>query len=914
MRRYWVLVFLCACLPLQAEVIEVSDASGGFGAIQAAIEVAKPGDEVVLAPGEYHGLAGHPLSFLGKALTLRSTDPNDPNVVASTVLKCPESTHALVFDQYETDQSVLAGLTITGGQGARAILCENAGPTIVSCVIQGNMAGGIECQENLFIRNCVFQENYALDGGAIYSTWRCDKIDLEQCVFQGNEAMNLGGAIYMHGGSLKAKYCQWTGNMAMEGGGVYLDFFGDECQFFDCIAVANHATVSGGFCFSFASDVLTFASCSLVGNSAGESGGAFYDDTLSEKGLVLVNSIVAHNQDALGLGHSIHATRRVSTGGGRGSDESKEYAFEDLVNASFCCLQTNSYDAAGPYAESEDIIHTAPLLRRVPDHGGDGWGDDPCTPILDEGLNDDYGDLRLKAESPCVDTGHHYLAATVNILDIQGLPRITGGDIDMGAYEYPRPTILVTRPEGGEVWAAGSQQAIKWLSEFVPGTVDILFDPGDNLPWQTIAQGLVNTGSYVWHVTESLPLDHARIHVKPSVSAPDDYHEESGVFTVTLMSPGLPTESSWSTLGASAQRTGSNGVTGPSALSPAWSFEIPGPVFTSAVVGYANRVHVASEQGIVYTLSDQGELLWTFDATETLYSTPTVGSDGSVYLGSEQDRVIALDVDGQISWTWHTQGFVYASVAVSDQGNVYVASQDGTLYALSPNGSLVWSYAVPKLALPSDALLASPSLGADGTVFIGSLFSSTLYAVNPQDGSLKWSTAFTGTDDRPTGNKNRIMVSAIVSPDGRLYQALIDDPFLYALDASTGESLWLSSMTTPLSFVWDESAWSEPALGPDGTIYVSYDDPMLRAVNSDGTMKWTVQLGTEDGFTLAVGGDGLIYAAGGDGVLYIVNQDGQQVGQYESQGSLGYPVITENGRLLVTDVDFGIRAFDQMKN
>ncbi len=74
-----------------------------------------------------------------------------------------------------------------------------------------------------------------------------------------------------------------------------------------------------------------------------------------------------------------------------------------------------------------------------------------------------------------------------------------------------------------------------------------------------------------------------------------------------------------------------------------------------------------------------------------------------------------------------------------------------------------------------------------------------------------------------------------------------------------------------------------------------------------------VQLGTEDGFTLAVGGDGLIYAAGGDGVLYIVNQDGQQVGQYESQGSLGYPVITENGRLLVTDVDFGIRAFDQIE-
>ena len=57
---------------------------GDFGTIQAAI--ADPGtvagDEVVVAPGTYF----ETINFLGKAITVRSTDPDDAGVVLNTII------------------------------------------------------------------------------------------------------------------------------------------------------------------------------------------------------------------------------------------------------------------------------------------------------------------------------------------------------------------------------------------------------------------------------------------------------------------------------------------------------------------------------------------------------------------------------------------------------------------------------------------------------------------------------------------------------------------------------------------------------------------------------------------------------------------------------------------------------------
>jgi hypothetical protein len=64
------------------------DSPADFDNIQAAINDANDGDTVVVLPGTYTGDGNRDIDFRGKAITVRSTDPNDPTVAAATIIDC----------------------------------------------------------------------------------------------------------------------------------------------------------------------------------------------------------------------------------------------------------------------------------------------------------------------------------------------------------------------------------------------------------------------------------------------------------------------------------------------------------------------------------------------------------------------------------------------------------------------------------------------------------------------------------------------------------------------------------------------------------------------------------------------------------------------------------------------------------
>ena len=87
-----------------------------------------------------------------------------------------------------------------------------------------------------------------------------------------------------------------------------------------------------------------------------------------------------------------------------------------------------------------NLIGIDPKFVRAPSDGGDGWGDDPNTPDVDESANDDFGDLRLTAHSPAIDYGNDSLAIDSNgnplAADLDGNERIYGASVDCGAFEF----------------------------------------------------------------------------------------------------------------------------------------------------------------------------------------------------------------------------------------------------------------------------------------------------------------------------------------------------------------------------------------------------------------------------------------------------------------------------------------------
>jgi hypothetical protein len=162
------------------------DVPGQFQTIQAAIDAAMPGDTVGIAPGTYTGAGNKNLDFQGKAITVRSMDPNDPCVVATTVIDCQNSGRGFYFHTGEGPTSVLEGLTIKNGcpdNDGGAVYCDHSSPTIRACVITGN---------------CTSQSAYETShfGGGICAYWGCPII--ERCTIVGNVAA--------HGGGVAAKY------------------------------------------------------------------------------------------------------------------------------------------------------------------------------------------------------------------------------------------------------------------------------------------------------------------------------------------------------------------------------------------------------------------------------------------------------------------------------------------------------------------------------------------------------------------------------------------------------------------------------------------------------------------------------------------------------------------------------------
>ena len=62
-----------------------------YPTIQSAINAASDGDVVIIAEGIYTSTGNRDIGFLGKAITVRSVDPNDSNIVEATIIDCQGS-------------------------------------------------------------------------------------------------------------------------------------------------------------------------------------------------------------------------------------------------------------------------------------------------------------------------------------------------------------------------------------------------------------------------------------------------------------------------------------------------------------------------------------------------------------------------------------------------------------------------------------------------------------------------------------------------------------------------------------------------------------------------------------------------------------------------------------------------------
>ncbi|HUT30827.1 MAG TPA: right-handed parallel beta-helix repeat-containing protein [Sedimentisphaerales bacterium] len=333
MKRFALVVTLLLCgSQARARILTVGPA--GYGTIQSAINDANDGDTVVVAAGAYQ----ENINFLGKAITVRSTDPNDPNVVSETIIDGsnppdPNCASVVTFNGGEGSNSVLAGFTITGGTGSWLLVsweykglrwnrcgggavCYNMSqPTITKNVFVGNLAGvggGVYIYgdpvnpndpsnppfhlsplitDNTFIENSAVMEhgfeppdaNYPTldhgDGGAIVAFQGCDPV-ITGNLIRNNQAEFYGGGMHLR---------QWSHGL-IENNQI----------------MANDASLGGGIHVTYDSSP-TIRNNLIERNTAGTfGGGGLY--VYARSNPTIEQNLVAHNDCFNGAGMAIYAS------------------------------------------------------------------------------------------------------------------------------------------------------------------------------------------------------------------------------------------------------------------------------------------------------------------------------------------------------------------------------------------------------------------------------------------------------------------------------------------------------------------------------------------------------------------------------------------------------------------------------
>ena len=264
-----------------------------------------------------------------------------------------------------------------------------------------------------------------------------------------------------------------------------------------------------------------------------------------------------------------------------------------------------------------------------------------------------------------------------------------------------------------------------------------------------------------------------------------------------------------------------------------WRCDVSGWIMSCPAIDENGTIYIGTKGGsgnYMYAIYPDGTVKWKHP-TSQIYSSPAIANDGTIIYGNSDNWDIeALYPNGTLRWRYKTNLVVYSSPAIGEDGTVYCGSHDNYLYALYlNNGTLKWKYKT------GDWIRTSPCIGDDGTIYVVSL-DNYLHAVNP-NGTLKWKTNV-GAGTSPT-----------IGQDGTIYAGY---KTLHAINPVNGSVKWTFNVGGTIR-------GGTPCNSADGTIYVGTSDGgEIIAINPDGTLKWRKEIGEVES-PPSIGANGNVY-------------------------------------------------------
>ncbi len=396
---------------------------------------------------------------------LINTSDNSMRVVSSSDVNC------VTFD----------GFTVSGSDnqsGGCGMYNSSSSPTITNCVFEDNYLGMENKDCDLTISNCTFSDNASCGmlneggsqtitncifsnntGGGMSSQWGNQTVS--NCLFEGNTTTLMGGGLYSNNSNQTLSKCRFIGNSAFYcGGGLYLShsnkYSPTKSSISNSLFVGNEAFQGGGLFVTAGGPVLIidFIDDSMKYTHTGSSEAMQFDCSLVNCVFNGNTATLDHCGGADNPGYSITPPEPF---GGAVCNWACTPVFtncifwddgpDEIYDTDPSFLATVTYSDVQGCRPGIGNIDASPRFVCNAFDGGDGWCDDPATPGVNEGANDDFGDQHLLADSPCIDAGDNDalpdwittdLVGNNRFFDIPGVPDMGNGAspvVDMGVFE-----------------------------------------------------------------------------------------------------------------------------------------------------------------------------------------------------------------------------------------------------------------------------------------------------------------------------------------------------------------------------------------------------------------------------------------------------------------------------------------------
>ncbi len=300
---------------------------------------------------------------------------------------------------------------------------------------------------------------------------------------------------------------------------------------------------------------------------------------------------------------------------------------------------------------------------------------------------------------------------------------------------------------------------------------------------------------------------------------------------------------------------------------------------------------------------------------------------GQMMTGAGGMSGVSPPADESMIWGYATGGWVGNSPVVNG-GAVYAGSDDAHVYALeAETGELLWSFET------GDAIKSSPTV-TGGAVYVGSN-DNHVYALDAATGGLRWKYDTGGWAQFSPAVTGRFVFLGAHGDGGYMVRAL---------DASSGEQVWVAEMPSPPSadfapvVIWDKvylpgdwgefhaleastgkAAWSfdtgipsdSPPTVRDGVLYLTAVNNAFAIDEETGDLIWSYGTETFPARDFpAVIADGVYYFSPNNRLYALDAAKGEPIWSYETDNLITTTPVTARGVVYVGDESRRFYALD----